>query len=87
VSIFESFDTIIKLDGLGEVQITQDKVMESLCALDVTDSRTSGLGTTFLKCQAVSGAGLSRARLKDFYCTYMFTLLCCSYCFHSYRVY
>jgi hypothetical protein len=54
--ILEPFYAIIKLDGLSKVHITQDKVMESLCALEVTESRTSGLGTTFLKCQAISSS-------------------------------
>ena len=42
--------------------------MESVQALEVTDSRTSGLGATFLKCQAIRSVGLSDARLKKFYC-------------------
>jgi hypothetical protein len=51
----------LQLDGLNKIQITQDKVSESVQALEVTDSRTSGLGATFLKGQAIRRAGL-------FYC-------------------
>jgi hypothetical protein len=50
--------------------MTQDKIMESVCVLEVTDCGTSGLGTTSLKCQVIRSAGLSVAALKEFYCIY-----------------
>jgi len=62
------FKPSLQPDGLNMNQITQDKVLESVQALEVTDSRTSGLGATFLKCQAIRSVGLSDARLKKFYC-------------------
>ena len=66
-SSLDLFKPSLPLDGLSKIQITQEKVKESVYALEVTDSRTSGLGDTFLKCQAISSAGLSGARLKKFY--------------------
>jgi len=35
------------------VHITQDKVTESVCAPEVMDGGTSGLGNTFLKCSSI----------------------------------
>ena len=61
------FKPSLQFYGLNKVQITQDKVLELVQALEVTKSRTSSLGATFLKCQAIRSAGLSGARLKKFY--------------------
>lgn len=50
------------------MQITHDKVMESIHVPDVTVGETSGLGTTVLKCQIIRISGLSDDRLKEFCC-------------------
>jgi len=41
----------------------RDKANESVCALEVTDGGTSGLGTTFHKWRTIKSAGL-----QELYC-------------------
>jgi hypothetical protein len=69
--IYSSFDlekTLKQLDGLNKVQTIQDKIMQSLLTLDVTDAQTSGLGPMFLNCQTTRISKVSAYRLKAFYC-------------------
>jgi len=51
------------LKGLNKVQITQDKVMESVHTVAITESRTSNLGTTFLQGWTTGNARLPHASL------------------------
>jgi hypothetical protein len=53
---------------LSKVQITQDKVMESVCTPEVTNGRTSVFWTTSFQCQTLRSAGLLGVRLKEFCC-------------------
>jgi len=49
--------------------MTQDKVTESLCILDVIDAKTSHLGNIFLNCHSIKISSISASGLKEFYCT------------------
>jgi len=48
--------------------------MELTCTPEVTDSETSDLGSTSLKCQTIGSAELSAAALKVFSYASIFTL-------------
>jgi hypothetical protein len=63
--------TLQYFNELNKVQITQDKITESVGTLEVMDGGTSSLETTFLKCQTIRSARLSNAVLKEFYLFYL----------------
>jgi hypothetical protein len=48
------------------IQISQDKVMESICVPNFTVKTSSALGTTLLKWQIITTSELSDVGLKEF---------------------
>jgi len=60
------------LNGLSEVQITLDKMMESVFTPEFTDSETLFLG--LFPQMPSSNAGISGARLKQIYCTELYSI-------------
>jgi len=47
-------------------------VTESVCVLNVTRGKTSGLGIVFLSRYSIRISGLSTATSEEFYCIFLF---------------
>lgn len=61
----------------------QDKIVESLWILDVTDAKTSGLWTMFLNCQSIKITKPSTDRFKTSYCIILMCLMLLIQTLHS----
>jgi hypothetical protein len=58
-----------------QVRLTQDKITESVCVPDFTDTKTSGLAAIFLSGHSTGFSRVPASGLKEFYCSPKYNML------------